>query len=480
LDRFKLYTKLKSNINLFDNAEIRKRLDIMISPLYLQAIKYNEGSTSKYFSELSTIEKLRVLPLKGLQILKSILNTLNRIKAKKISPNLPQNKIVFYPIEPTHLNQMVPVSKNLSDGSFYFITDRISIYNELKRLDIICYLINFINFKKKNIIDISSLGNGLIKTEDKLKWESDCKHYLQYFYDILESNLQKTLEIIKPEKVVIGYDITPEGRMFTYLCKDKNIPSICIQHGSIAGEPMDGEHIVDNYILFGLKPKEYLLKIGNSPESLKVFGAPYLDAKLGNRSDGSKLRRDLGIPNGSIFILVALSGPGHCTTKQHFNKIVSSLVRFANKNQSYRVVFKLHRKDNASNYTEIFKEIGFQCLIVESGDVSFPNDIFYWLDAADILVTGSSTVALEAMLLKVPVMTIDYYNEYQNIDFIEGDCTYHVSSEENLKKMFNHISDLDNELNNDSIMQNAQNYINQYFQMDEIPASVKIAQWLKE
>lgn len=475
MDRFQLYSKLKSNFEKFDNPDIKERLDIMISPLYLFALKCNEGGLEKRFAELSILEKLKILPEKISERLRPNQKNTEMIKAQRINSQLPKNKVVFYPVEPTHLNQMIPVSNAMPEDSFYYVTDRFHIYTELKNKGIACYLLDIPAIRKTYEYDFSSLGEGFIHQMYAAQWNQQCRLYVGSRFDALKAAIDNALNLLQPHKLVIGYDITPEGRMAVYLCKEKKIPSVCIQHGSIAGEPMDGEHIVENYILYGSKAKDYLVEIGNMPETLKVFGAPYLDAKLGNRSNGSQVYQALGIPKENKLILVALSGPGHCTTFEHFNQIVRSLVQFAKVNTKINLIFKLHRKDNIKNYDPIFNQIGFSCPVIESTNSRFPNDIFFWLNISNILITGSSTVALEAMLKGKPVVTIDYQNQYQNIDFIDLNCTYHVSTEALLSPTINIALKQNRE---DDISINSKQFINEYFYTEEKPSSIRIAEWL--
>ncbi len=65
--------------------------------------------------------------------------------------------------------------------------------------------------------------------------------------------------------------------------------------------------------------------------------------------------------------------------------------------------------------------------------------IFDWISGIDALITGSSSVAVEAMLLDKPVITIDYNQEYKNVDFIEEGCTIKVTKEIELKNVLLNI-----------------------------------------
>ena len=95
-----------------------------------------------------------------------------------------------------------------------------------------------------------------------------------------------------------------------------------------------------------------------------------------------------------------------------------------------------------------------------------------------MLLTGSSTVALEAMLLEKPVVTIDYLNEYLNIDFIEEKCTFHVTKDDNLLKTIKVALDKIDNGSYSQVKQNSEKFINNYFKRESVSASKKIADWL--
>jgi hypothetical protein len=479
LDRFSIYKKLISNLNDVENNKLKANLLIMISPLYLAAIKYVENNLERNFKDLTLKQKIIIFPSKLSAKVKNLKLRITQNSALTISnENSSKGKIIFFPVEPTHLRQMIPVSNQLNPNDYYYITDRINLYKDLEKKLIPVRFISQINDCKNSNFDFTPLGNGIIPENLNTIWNSYCLYLIETKLPSLSKTISNALNIIQPRKLVIGYDITPEGRFCVHLAKKMNIPTICIQHGSIAGEPLDGEHIVDSYLLYGKKAMDYLIKIGNEKSKLKVFGAPYLDELNFDKSQRVDLLNSLSLKAQNKTILIALSGPGHCTSVGHFDQIVSSIVKLAKNNSKINFIFKLHRKDNKLNYEKIFTEIGFSCPVIEAVNTNFSNDIFFWLNAVDVLITGSSTVALEAMLKNIPVITVDYKNEYRNIDFIEEGCTYHVIEEAELEtNLLNALDSIGNTEDN-PIRLAAKNYINEYFFTAANSTSSRIASWL--
>lgn len=486
MNRFDIYWELKKRISLINDNDLKERVEAYISPIYLFTIKCVEDTTDKKFSELDFFNKLKSLPIKINEKLKNIKERKEKRKAAFHTIQiLKPTDIILYPVEPTHLNQMLPVSSKLPKEKYLFVTDRLLIYKSLIKIGEICFFINHTQDKnieekqcRKNYTkELTNFIDKLVPISKIETWVAYINDLLTVHFDNLEEQTKILLSTTKPKKMIVGYDITPEGRLSTLICKELGIESICIQHGSIAGEPLDGEHIVDNYLLYGEKVKEYLTKIGNNPSILKVFGAPYLDQQ------NIKIQKQQIIPKLKLnasnkTILIALSGPGHCTTYHHFNLIIRSIIEFAKNHPEYNFVFKLHRKDNKRYYMDILKEFEMNIPVIEFEDINFPRNIFSWLKEVDVLITGSSTVALEAMLVECPVITIDYLNEYKDIDFIDNNCTFHVKREKEIEGMLSKILKGTDSNFFSRIQLNAKNFINQYFYSETKTTSERIADWL--
>ncbi len=91
------------------------------------------------------------------------------------------------------------------------------------------------------------------------------------------------------------------------------------------------------------------------------------------------------------------------------------------------VVVKLHRKDRLEDNQQGLTDCAASKLIVVAEEVfGFPRDIFDWLQGCRLVLTGASAVAVEAMLMDVPVVTMDFCDEIQAVDFIDAGATCHV------------------------------------------------------
>lgn len=469
-------------------------LDLLASPLYLAAIQaqYNEIDEVIPFRTLPVRKKINQLPKRLRTRLTYLIKNIERNKLLRLTP-LKHTKanIVFWPVEPTHLNQQIPVAKILTEKGvqFNFITNQIKIYKNIRQagfnaqfIDIKSDLIPLIHFEITELYDQISKNNlkdsKPIVDKKVIDFVILRLGFLMNEVLAIIRSILKYMVSMRPRVVLVGNDITLEGRVATKICQAMGINTACIMHGSIAGEPLHSMHIVDNYFVYGQIAKDYLVSIGINPENLFVCGAPYIERlSMVKKSVHPILRKKLRLKNQDGFVLLALSGPGHCTSYEHFNRIVESVVKFSAHEPDIDVVIKLHRKDSKKNYSRIMYHYPeSNLLIVENGRKGFPTDIFDWLRGCKLVITGSSTVAIEAMLMKVPVITVDYMNEYQEVDFIDLEATFHVKTETELFEAIQDMFYLPE--NYKDTMRKAHHYIESYFYKPDGKASKRVADYL--
>jgi len=93
-------------------------------------------------------------------------------------------------------------------------------------------------------------------------------------------------------------------------------------------------------------------------------------------------------------------------------------------------IFKLHRKDKEAYYKETVSLFSNTCIVPFINSVS--EDIYEWIFHSDLLITGASTTALEALVLEKPVITMDLLGELPTFDFITFGATLHTRHKERL------------------------------------------------
>lgn len=238
---------------------------------------------------------------------------------------------------------------------------------------------------------------------------------------------EKLLQVLKPKAAMIGYDIPAEGRTLTDVLNSKDIPTIMVQHGAMAKvDGLFGTHIAKTILVYGEISKKVLSDSGCKSD-IKITGAPYLDSLV------QKLHTAGSRPKGKLKVLVAFSGPGHLTSLEHHTKSIAAVVKVARKNtETANFYFKLHSKDNRSYYTSAMGDKKPTNVYFNLPDTQ-SNNIFDWALFADIMLTGASTVAIEAMLCRKPVISLDLTGDYKQLSFIKEGAVKYITAETDLE-----------------------------------------------
>ncbi len=505
MDRYELFDSLMA---LFEKIDTEYRvidrdgfkldlLDVLVASLYLGAIQSQyEGIEDSFpYANLPVHKKILLFPKRLLKRLDdySQLIEQRRIASSGDNSILTEEDVVFFPVEPTHLVQQIPVAKILVECGkrICFVTNKKKLYDKLQEEGFSVHFIqtnstsnSSINFNTQMLFDQIKMQNN---QSENSRIESDVLEFIclkiKYLLNgvvAMSDRIYQLVTQIKPRAVVDGNDFTLEGRITARICKLMNISSANIMHGSIAGEPLDSLHIVDKFFLYGSQAKDYLVSLGLSASNLIVTGDPHIDkVVVGDKSIHPLIKKELPLKTSHGYILLALSGPGHCTTHEHFDKIVNGVVSFSVKEQNIDIIAKLHRKDSKDNYSKIKQHHpGNSVHVVEYNSKGFPKNIYDWLRGCKLVITGSSTVAIEAMLMGIPVITVDFMNEYQGVDFIDTGATIHVTKEEELHEtIYDAFSSAEKYSGTTS---KAQQYIESYYYMPDGNASQRIADHLIE
>ena len=434
LDRFSFFKKLNDFAIKNDSSFVNNLFnpfEIIIAQLFMEGFKYKTSSfysKKTYFFSFNKIKKF----------FSRYKDTLKFKSIKKYDFSL--SKVIFFPTEITHVKQMKPIWEKLTKDkiNFKIITHKKKIYNNLSnnfeiifitRQSSFIALFNYfqIYLKSKKILENCN------EFDNTRVFENVIKHQLFDLINLFYS-LNKIVVSLKNTVVFIGNDSTMEGRLLNTISQNNNLTTASIMHGSVTGEPMDIHHKVDKFFVFGDVPKNDLISKGVDPKKLIVSGSPYIDDVLCLKNDNSlKILKQLKINKHKPYFLVLHSGPGYSTSHEHYFITLKNIFKIASNNKNWQFVFKLHRKDSINNFIELKMKYDLDNItIVEDSDERYSDVIFDWLKGPDAVLTGNSTVAIESMLMKVPVITMDFCEEYKFNDFIDKEMTFHSKNNEEL------------------------------------------------
>lgn len=374
---------------------------------------------------------------KGLK--QQVAGVLQEFKRKQsLRKDYPATDLLVWVAENNHLPQALPVTSLLKEKKYRvtYISNKPQLlanpalegYNKIqvvlpKRGIIADKQVKEFEAVVSNIIANTNLA--IITTNDIDTISKTFREYVTYTRQ-LQADYEKVITNVNPKAALIGYDIPAEGRTLTDVLNAKAIPTFMIQHGAMAKvDGIFGTHITKTIFVYGEVSKQ-VLKDSGSKADIKITGAPYLDELMKKlHTAGSKAQ-------GKLKVLVAFSGPGHLTTENHHKKSIEAVMEVAkNHSSSVDFYFKLHPKDNRSYYTaemegKSLTNVHFKLPHSQS------NDIFDWALFADIMLTGASTVAIEAMLCRKPVISLDLTGDYKELSFVKEGAVKLISDKAEL------------------------------------------------
>ncbi len=369
--------------------------------------------------------------------------------------------ILFWPCEPTHVKAMLPVIRWLGEQqiSTTVFACRAKVFRELEAHGVQAIFPNafwneqlrqagrrgrtqaakLCTAKPFNLGNIRPLDDTAELVE-MLRFQT--ANLLPRIFEA-EVNIQQILQRIAPRTIVVGSDITFQGRIACRMAKAAGVPSACQMHGLVENSPMHWLHIADRYVAYGDNARQVLASVGFPSDHVSVCGAPYLDGhpkQLGHLHE--TIRTKLQLDDQRPYVLVAMSGPGNTVSHDHHDQLIEALCYLSVRLPNVQFVAKLHRKDRVEYYNRVIARVPDTKLrVIPYGAKGYPKDIFDWLQGSTALLTGASAVALEAMLMDVPVITMDFVNEIETIDFIVRGATTHVTTPDALIETVQSIVD---------------------------------------
>src|SRR5690606_11866409 len=135
----------------------------------------------------------------------------------------------------------------------------------------------------------------------------------------LSNELEVLLKKMSPSYVLVGNDLTWEGRLLARLARRNSCRTGVIQHGLLGHEKVNKYHIVDDFFVYGPTFKAILEEDGLTGVNVVVTGAPYLDEKADLCSDRPHPAIKECFQLKGRFVLVALSGVGHRTSIENYH-----------------------------------------------------------------------------------------------------------------------------------------------------------------
>jgi UDP-N-acetylglucosamine 2-epimerase len=223
----------------------------------------------------------------------------------------------------------------------------------------------------------------------------------------------------------------------------KGIPSISIQHGIVSDEQISYVHaqkhitgerhellfpIPDIMCSWSESSRQSLIETAKFPDSVPVVtGDPrvdYLPAAL-KKFDHEKIVQKLGMPKDKKIITFATE---NLPTEEEKIAIAKSICRSASEMSDCHLAIKMHPNE---------EDIGFYDRLATAADLKSYSilrdaNLYELLYVSDLVVLSYSTVAVEAMRMRKPVISLDLLNLHGKVPFIKDRLAIIVKSADDL------------------------------------------------
>jgi CDP-glycerol glycerophosphotransferase (TagB/SpsB family) len=154
------------------------------------------------------------------------------------------------------------------------------------------------------------------------------------------------------------------------------------------------------YAVAGRTARDAYVQRGVNPDNVHITGQPRFDAILKREFHSGNLKVELGIPADRGIIVMATQSFTGVRSEELLRETIAAVINASAQFPHHQLVIKPHPQEDATCYQRI--AAGMDGVIVRQ-----KVDIYELLHACDLLITGYSTVALEAMLFNKPVITIN-------------------------------------------------------------------------
>lgn len=243
------------------------------------------------------------------------------------------------------------------------------------------------------------------------------RHLLEHLYaerfDQLFEHLEFArtfVDIARPDVLVVGNDRWWVGQAFVRAAQLRGIPTVLIQDGLACDKATWSWISADRVAAFSPVLADLLVSHGVSRERIAITGQPRYDSLCTKRNTRDRAsvraaRAGLGSNSAGPWILLA--------TQPHQDaERVAEAVEALLEIDGVQVLLRPHPSESVEKYA--------QCVTAERVSLGRGMTIDALLDAADVVVTEYSTVALEGAILGIPVIIASFLGDRSDPRVFDG------------------------------------------------------------
>ena len=263
-----------------------------------------------------------------------------------------------------------------------------------------------------------------------------------------EWGLEPLINAIEKEKphLFLAIEVNYILRNAVHHCNGLGIRTLIVQHGTPnkyslhAFAPFEA----DCFAAWGDFTKEFLAENGVEPERIVVTGGPVFDETVSLKPDKGRIYTEIGIgPEIKKTIVFTMQGQG-VGFRPSIEEIESGIIETIKAASQYQDVLLLFQAHPAQNIEDIQK-------VAEKADHSSARVIKYHdteslIAVSDGVITFFSTTAIDALILRKPLLTINLSDDSDFYPFVPMGAAFGAYTKEEIIPAFKKLIESPEEL----------------------------------
>ncbi|MCE2787667.1 MAG: CDP-glycerol glycerophosphotransferase family protein [Sphingobacteriales bacterium] len=237
------------------------------------------------------------------------------------------------------------------------------------------------------------------KLEPKLRELQISLTLIKYFRYCLIKQTQKLfffleyIEHSKPKAVLTDHDRQMINSSLVLAAKAKGVPTFTFIHGSTDPAPDFIPLLADYMLCWGQYHFQQFTSLGIPPEKLIIAGNPKISIETTINKEIIKEKLNLD----NRLVAVFASNPINIQEKLELAEMFCSCISLVA--SEYKGIFKLHPNETLGDYSSLINKYP-ETIFLTSKDI-LNEEIFA---IADLIVCHNSTIAIDALIKKIPVI----------------------------------------------------------------------------
>jgi UDP-N-acetylglucosamine 2-epimerase len=241
--------------------------------------------------------------------------------------------------------------------------------------------------------------------------------------------VSRIVDEFRPHVLVVIPDSLNLGIAAVSVARKNGVPSITTLAGQISDHPQYGNLFADMIAVNNDEARRIFVKRGIEPHRITVTGMAHLDQTF-------RYAKGLPIRAGSPFklILFATENLPIATTI----KMLEPVIQFVSSNSQMKLVIRPHPREIPGVYKDFIAKLRNANVLLDTA-----TPLLELLSKADICVTGSSNVAVDAMILNRPVVCLNFGGISDKLGYVRSGAALGVTQVEQTgsvlrKALFDH------------------------------------------